>query len=74
MGKIPPAQTITASFSSNGSGCTLRVDGFSLGTVPCSGTYSGMGSAAGIGTHTATLAVAAGPSGGRTCSDTFVVE
>ena len=66
--------TFTADFSSNGSDCELSVDTFSLGTVPCVGTYSGPGSAVGVGTHTATLRVILGPSGSRSCSATFVVE
>jgi hypothetical protein len=65
--------TFVATFSSNGSGCSLDLDGFSIGATSCVSTYSGAGSLIGAGTHTATLTVAGGPSGGTTCSDTFTV-
>ncbi len=65
--------TFTADWMSNGTGCTLSVDGLSLGSFACTDMFSGPGSAIGPGTHVATLDVAAGPSGPRSCSDIFEV-
>ncbi|MCB9597621.1 MAG: hypothetical protein H6719_33190 [Sandaracinaceae bacterium] len=67
------ATSFTATWSSSGSACALSVDGFALGTVSCVGTYSGPGSALGVGRHTATLDVTAGPSGPTSCSSGFTV-
>lgn len=65
--------TFTASFESNGARCTLSVDGFVLGAVPCVGSYAGSGSLLGPGTHVAALDVASGPNGATRCTSSFVV-
>ncbi len=65
--------TFTATFASNGSACTLSVDGFGLGSVPCVGSYAGSGMLVGPGTHVVALDSASGPSGPAHCTSTFVV-
>ncbi|MFO0684407.1 MAG: hypothetical protein U0234_20305 [Sandaracinus sp.] len=65
--------TFTATFATNGTGCTLSVDGFGLGSVPCVGSYAGSGALLGPGMHVAALDSATGPSGPAHCTSTFVV-
>lgn len=67
------ATTFTATYASDGSDCSLSVGIFPIGTVPCTGSYMGMGSLLGPGTYTGTLTVGDGPGGPTSCSDTFTV-
>jgi hypothetical protein len=67
------SDTFTATLASNGFACSGSVNGVSVGTVDCTGTFAGMGSLLGPGTHTATLHVDDGPSGPTECSAIFMV-
>lgn len=69
----PISTTFVANFDSNGTACTGSVDTLSIGAVSCVGTFSGMGSLIGVGTHTATLNVTAGPGGPTACGTMFTV-
>ena len=65
--------TFVADFTSDGSACSGDVDGLSIGTVDCLGSFNGMGSLIGVGEHLATLSVSAGPGGPTSCSAPFTV-
>ncbi len=67
------ATLFVADFDSNGTSCTASVDGVGLGTVDCLGMSSGTGSLFGVGVHTTTLSVVAGPGGPTSCSAMFAV-
>jgi hypothetical protein len=59
--------------SSNGDTCAWSVDGVDQGATPCNGANTFYGEDFGSGTHTLSFVVSTGPTGARTCTETFIV-
>jgi len=69
------ATTFYASTTSNGSDCTVAYDGVDYGPFECNNTDVPLsGADLGVGNHTITLNVGAGPSGPASCGDSFTVN
>lgn len=69
----PTSASFTATWASDGTGCTLSVNGLSIGTVACTSSMSAAGTVFGTGTHTVQLSVSGGPGGPTSCSDTVTI-
>ncbi|MFO0709876.1 MAG: hypothetical protein U0353_08560 [Sandaracinus sp.] len=66
------AESFVVTLGSNGTSCTLRIDGSSL-AVPCAITTEVMGSLLSVGTHTLELLVGDGPAGPAMCASTVEI-
>lgn len=68
-------QVFYATTETNGSDCTAVYDGIDSGTVECNNTDLPLnGSDLGVGAHSITLNVGAGPRGPASCGDNFTVN
>jgi hypothetical protein len=69
-----PSTTFAWQADSNGTACEWSLDGTLMGSCDCDWEQTFVGSAVGVGTHTAVLHVRQGPSGTAECSASVLVQ